>query len=62
MAFLIMSIILWWIMNALAEMTTYIPIAGASVPYYINRFFEPSLAFASGWNYWYLPARFLALS
>ena len=53
MAFIVMSIILWFIMNALAEMTTYIPITGASVPYYINRFFEPSLAFASGWNYWY---------
>ena len=52
MAFFVMSVLLWFIMNALAEMTTFIPIPGASVPYYINRFFEPSLGFASGWNYW----------
>ena len=52
MAFVVMSFILWWIMNALAEMTVFIPMPGASVPFFINRFFEPSLAFASGWNYW----------
>ena len=52
MAYVIMSIVIWWIMNALAEMTVYLPIPGASVPYYINRFLDPSLAFAAGWNYW----------
>ena len=52
MAFVVMSFIIWCVMNSLAEMTTYLPVTGTSPPFYINRFFEPSLAFASGWNYW----------
>ena len=40
-------------MQALAEMTSYLPVQGTSVPFYVHRFFEPSLAFAAGWNYWY---------
>ena len=47
-------------MQILAEMTTYLPVQGASVPTYINRFFEPSLAFAAGWNYWYTYAVLVA--
>jgi len=34
-------------------MTTYLPVQGASVPFYVNRYLCPSLAFAAGWNYWY---------
>ena len=41
-------------------MTTYLPVEGASVPYYVHRFFEPSLAFAAGWNYWYSYAMLVA--
>lgn len=48
MAFIVMSVIIWSVMNALAEMTTYLPVQGASAPFYINHFFEPSLAFAAG--------------
>ena len=55
-----MSFFLWTVMNALAEMTTYLPITGTSVPLYINRFFDPSLAFASGWNYWYAYAMLIS--
>lgn len=47
-------------MQSLAEMTTYLPVQGASVPTYINRFFEPSLAFAAGWNYRYAYAVLVA--
>lgn len=53
MAYIVMSFILWAAMNCLAEMTTYLPTKGASVSYYIDRFVDPSLAFAAGWNYWY---------
>lgn len=52
MAYLVMSAMIWTIMNVLAEMTTYLPVKGVSVPYFVNRFVEPSLAFAAGWNYW----------
>jgi amino acid transporter len=60
MAFIVMSGVVWCVMNSLAEMTTYLPIPGASVPAYVNRFFEPSMAFAAGWNYWYAYAMLVA--
>ena len=59
-AFIVISIIVWTVVQSLAEMTTYLPIEGASVPYYVHRFFEPSLAFAAGWNYWYSYAMLVA--
>lgn len=52
-AFVIMSALVWVVTQSLAEMTTYLPVQGASVPFYINRYLCPSLAFAAGWNYWY---------
>lgn len=60
MAFVIISGVVWSVMNSLAEMTAYLPVQGVSVPYYLNRFFEPSLAFAAGWNYWYSYAMLVA--
>lgn len=53
MGYLTMMIIVWNIMNNLAEMASYLPLKGVSVPYFVERFVEPSLAFACGWNYWY---------
>lgn len=35
------------------EMFSYLPLKGGSIPYFVSRFVEPSLAFADGWNYWY---------
>jgi amino acid permease len=43
-----MSMVVWVIMNTLGEMTTYLPVQGVSIPYFVNRFAEPSLAFAVG--------------
>ena len=34
-------------------MTAYLPVQGASVPFYLHYPFDPNLAFASGWNYFY---------
>lgn len=48
MSYMVMSMIVWVIMNALGEMTTYLPVKGVSIPYFVNRFAEPSLAFAVG--------------
>ena len=59
-AFIVISAIVWTVVQSLAEMTTYLPVEGASVPYYVHRFFEPSLAFAAGWNYWYSYAMLVA--
>lgn len=43
-----MSSVVWFVMNVLGEMTTYLPIRGTSVPYLIGRFTEPSMGFAAG--------------
>lgn len=48
-----MMCIVWIIMNILAEICTFLPLKGATIPYFVERFVEPSLAFAAGWNYWY---------
>lgn len=53
MAYLSMMFVVWVVMNDLAEMVTYLPLKGISIPYFVSRFVEPSLAFADGWNYWY---------
>ncbi|KUI72422.1 Proline-specific permease [Cytospora mali] len=53
LGYLIMMIIVWNIMNILAEIAVYLPLKGATIPYFVERFVEPSLAFAAGWNYWY---------
>lgn len=48
MGYIVMSTVVYFIMNMLGEMTTYLPVRGVSVPYFINRFTEPSLGFAVG--------------
>lgn len=48
-----MIVLVWIVMNCLAEMVTYLPLRGISIPYFVKRFVDPSLAFAVGWNYWY---------
>ncbi|KAF9087266.1 hypothetical protein BGX27_002961 [Mortierella sp. AM989] len=53
MAYLSMMVIVWNVMNNLAEMVVYLPMRGITVPYFVGRFVDPSLAFTVGWNYWY---------
>lgn len=53
MAYLSNMIVVWIVMNILAEVTTYLPMKGITIPYFVGRFVDPSLAFAAGWNYWY---------
>ena len=33
---------------------------GITIPYFVKRFVDPSLAFAAGWNYWYAYAILVA--
>ena len=49
MGYLSMMMVVWSIMNNLAEMVTYLPLRGISIPYFVQRFVDPSLAFADGW-------------
>ena len=45
MAFVVMSVIIWSVMNSLAEMTTYLPVSGVSVPYYVVRLRQSTLVY-----------------
>lgn len=60
MGYLSMTFVVWCIMNNLAEIVTYLPMKGITIPYFVGRFVDPSLAFADGWNYWYAYAMLLA--
>ncbi|KAF2869517.1 proline-specific permease-like protein [Massariosphaeria phaeospora] len=60
MAYLSMMLVVWNVMNNLAEIVTYLPMKGITVPYFVKRFVDPSLAFAVGWNYWYAYAILVA--
>ena len=35
-------------------------LTGITIPYFVKRFVDPSLAFAAGWNYWYAYAILVA--
>lgn len=60
MAYLSMMFVVYNVMNNLAEIVTYLPMKGITVPYFVKRFVDPSLAFAAGWNYWYAYAILVA--
>src|SRR6202451_3551517 len=47
-----MGIAVYCMMQSLGEMATQLPIPG-SFEAYAERFIDPSLAFAVGWNYWF---------
>jgi len=55
-----MMFVVYNVMNNLAEIVTYLPMSGITIPYFVKRFVDPSLAFAAGWNYWYAYAIILA--
>jgi amino acid transporter len=55
-----MMLVVWVVMNTIAEMTTYLPMKGITMPYFTDRYVDRSLAFASGWNYWYAYAVLVA--
>lgn len=55
-----MMTVVYFVMNDLGEMATYLPLRGISIPYFVSRFVDPSLAFAAGWNYVYVYGMLLA--
>ncbi|KAI0147383.1 amino acid permease/ SLC12A domain-containing protein [Xylariaceae sp. FL1272] len=52
-SFLIVGIDVFFVMQALGEMSTLFPIPGAFIEM-ASRFVDPALGFSLGWNYWYL--------
>ena len=51
-AYAIMGVAVYCMMQSLGEMATQLPIPG-SFEAYAERFVDPSLGFAVGWNYWF---------
>lgn len=49
----VMSLLVYGIVTGVIEISTFLPISGASVSYYCSRFVSPSLGFALGWLYFY---------
>ncbi len=52
LAYAIMGFAVYCMMQSLGEMATQLPIRG-SFEAYAERFVDPSLGFAVGWNYWF---------
>ncbi|KIW59536.1 hypothetical protein PV05_03979 [Exophiala xenobiotica] len=50
----LITIMVFGIVTATTEMSSYLPVVGSSVSYFGSRFFSPSLGFALGWMYWYI--------
>ncbi|ODV64162.1 amino-acid permease inda1 [Ascoidea rubescens DSM 1968] len=53
MSYCIISFVMWIIMNDLGEMIVYLPLKGMAISGYVDRYVDKSLAFATGWCYWY---------
>jgi lysine-specific permease len=51
-AYVIVSVMVYFLMTSLGEMATYMPVSG-SFETYATRFLGPSLGFSLGWNYWF---------
>jgi lysine-specific permease len=52
LAYAVMAVAVYCMMQSLGEMGTQLPIPG-SFEAYAERFVDPSLGFAVGWNYWF---------
>lgn len=53
LSYIILSVVVWFVMNMMAEMATFLPVPGAGAQQFINDFTDPSFGFALGYNYWY---------
>ncbi|KAI5966120.1 hypothetical protein CANMA_003366 [Candida margitis] len=53
LSYVIMSSVVYFVMQMLAEMTIFLPLPGNGPLAFINNFLSPSFGFALGWNYWY---------
>lgn len=49
LAFSIMSVVLYFVMNMLGEMTAFLPLPGNGAQSFVNDYLDPSFGFAMGW-------------
>lgn len=53
-AYSLITVMVYGIVTATTEMSSYLPVPGSSVAYYGKRYFSSSMGFALGWMYWYI--------
>lgn len=53
-AYILMSCLVYGIITATTEFSSYLPVRGSSVNYFGSRYVSSSLGFALGWMYWYI--------
>ncbi|CAK7231207.1 hypothetical protein SCUCBS95973_007833 [Sporothrix curviconia] len=53
LAYAVMSVLVYFMVTSIIEMGTFLPIAGASMNYYAERYVSKSVGFAMGWLYFY---------
>lgn len=53
LAYCIICILVYGIVTATTEISSYLPTSGCSMAFYGSRFVSKSLGFAMGWLYWY---------
>lgn len=53
LSYIIMSVVIFFVMNAMAEMSTFLPLPGSGAQQFVNDYFDRSTGFAIGYNYWY---------
>ncbi|KAF2156542.1 AAT family amino acid transporter [Myriangium duriaei CBS 260.36] len=54
LSYLTLTVLVYGIVGQTTELSSYLPIRGASVAYYATRYVSRSLGFALGWMYWYV--------
>jgi lysine-specific permease len=52
LAYSLIGVMVYFLMTSLGEMAAFMPTSG-SFSTYTSRYVEPSLGFATGWNFWY---------
>lgn len=60
LSYIILSIVVWFVMNILTEMTAFLPVPGVGAQQFITDYLDPSFGFALGYNYYYCFSVFVA--
>lgn len=53
LSYIVLSVVVWFVMNVLSEMATFLPVPGVGAQQFINDYLDPSFGFALGYNYYY---------
>ncbi|RLV94830.1 putative proline-specific permease put4 [Spathaspora sp. JA1] len=53
LAYVVMSTVIYFVMQMLGEMTTFLPLPGNTPQTFVNDYLSHSFGFAIGYNYWY---------